>query len=283
MKKFLYIMPVLLLSACSSVNTQQNQRLESIEEKVDALLVYNNKTYDIMVDNELRISELEKDAKVRGVPVPQKNITVDSLPSPHAVIKNEEPQPLPEQEASAVKNVGALTGQDLTSQDLANQPLTKAEEKNQLQVTENIVEAPKQEQAAETGKQTALHPEGAFLIGHLFNHLLKDNPSVTAVGGLTLGADPLVTATSVISYQLGRPLPAFIVRKNPKGHGTNQYLEGLSNLQTGKPVAMLEDVVTTGGSLLTACERVKEAGFGRCACGKTFRSCRNIYGFIPRY
>ena len=128
-------MPVLLLSACSSVNTQQNQRLESIEEKVDALLVYNNKTYDIMVDNELRISELEKDAKVRGVPVPQKNVTVDSLPSPHAVIKNEEPQPLPEQEASEVKNVGALTGQDLT-----NQPLTKAEEKNQLQVTENIVE-----------------------------------------------------------------------------------------------------------------------------------------------
>ncbi len=150
MKKILYIMPVLLLSACSSVNTQQNQRLESIEEKVDALLVYNNKTYDIMVDNELRISELEKDAKVRGVPVPQKNITADSLPSPHAVIKNEEPQPLPEQEASEVKNVGALTGQDLT-----NQPLTKAEEKNQLQVTENIVEAPKQEQAAETGKQIA--------------------------------------------------------------------------------------------------------------------------------
>ena len=150
MKKILYIMPVLLLSACSSVNTQQNQRLESIEEKVDALLVYNNKTYDIMVDNELRISELEKDAKVRGVPVPQKNVTVDSLPSPHAVIKNEEPQPLPEQEASEVKNVGALTGQDLT-----NQPLTKAEEKNQLQVTENIVEAPKQEQAAETGKQIA--------------------------------------------------------------------------------------------------------------------------------
>ncbi len=111
------------------------------------------------------------------------------------------------------------------------------------------------------GKQTALHPEGAFLIGHLFNNMLKDNPFITAVGGLTLGADPLVTATSVISYQLGRPLPAFIVRKAPKGHGTNQYLEGLSNLQQGKPVAMLEDVVTTGGSLLTACERVKDAGF----------------------
>ncbi len=111
------------------------------------------------------------------------------------------------------------------------------------------------------GKQTALHPEGAFLIGHLFNHLLLDDPSITAVGGLTLGADPLVTATSLISFQQGRPLPAFIVRKESKGHGTNQYLEGLANLTQGAPVAMLEDVVTTGGSLLKACERVKEAGF----------------------
>ena len=111
------------------------------------------------------------------------------------------------------------------------------------------------------GKQTALHPEGAFLIGHLFNAMLAEDKSITAIGGLTLGADPLVSATSVISYQLGHPLPAFIVRKNSKGHGTNQYLEGLSNLKAGQPVAMLEDVVTTGGSLLTACERVREAGF----------------------
>jgi len=111
------------------------------------------------------------------------------------------------------------------------------------------------------GKQTALHPEGAYLIGHLFNAMLFEDASITAVGGLTLGADPLVSATSLISYQLGRPLPAFIVRKNAKGHGTNQYLEGLANLTPGKPVAMLEDVVTTGGSLLTACERVREAGF----------------------
>ena len=111
------------------------------------------------------------------------------------------------------------------------------------------------------GKQTALHPEGAFLIGHLFNNMLSEDSSITAIGGLTLGADPLVSATSVISYQLGHPLPAFIVRKTSKGHGTNQYLEGLVNLKPGQPVAMLEDVVTTGGSLLTACERVREAGF----------------------
>lgn len=111
------------------------------------------------------------------------------------------------------------------------------------------------------GKQTALHPEGGWLIGHLFNDLLADVPGLTAVGGMTLGADPLVSATSVLSYELGRPLAAFIVRKTPKGHGTMQYLEGLANLTPGAPVAMLEDVVTTGGSLLTACERVREAGF----------------------
>lgn len=115
------------------------------------------------------------------------------------------------------------------------------------------------------GKQTALHPEGSYLIGHLFNAMLSEaglgNKEVTAIGGLTLGADPLVSATSLISYQLGRPMPAFIIRKSPKGHGTNQYIEGLSNLQIGKPVVLLEDVVTTGGSLLTACERVKDAGF----------------------
>ena len=111
------------------------------------------------------------------------------------------------------------------------------------------------------GRQTALHPEGAWLIGNLFYDLLSDLPKLDAVGGMTLGADPLVSATSVISWTMARPVAAFIVRKNPKGHGTNQYIEGLANLKPGSPVAMLEDVVTTGGSLLTACERVRDAGF----------------------
>jgi orotate phosphoribosyltransferase len=111
------------------------------------------------------------------------------------------------------------------------------------------------------GKQTALHPEGGWLIGHLFNHLLADVPNLAGVGGMTLGADPLVSATSVISFERGRPLAALIVRKNAKGHGTNQYLEGLANFPPGASVAMLEDVVTTGGSVLAACDRVREAGF----------------------
>ncbi|MBO4317858.1 MAG: orotate phosphoribosyltransferase [Mailhella sp.] len=111
------------------------------------------------------------------------------------------------------------------------------------------------------GRQTALHPEGAWLIGKLFNELLRDIPGLAGVGGMTLGADPLVSATSVISYEEGRNLAALIVRKNAKDHGTGQYLEGLANFAPGQKVAMLEDVVTTGGSLLKACERVREAGF----------------------
>ncbi len=107
-------------------------------------------------------------------------------------------------------------------------------------------------------KQTALHPEGAWLIGNLLFDLLP--PDIVGVGGMTLGADPLVTAVSVVSHLRGRPLPAFIVRKAAKGHGTNQFLEGLSNFAPGAKVALLEDVVTTAGTLLTVIDRVVDAG-----------------------
>ncbi len=106
---------------------------------------------------------------------------------------------------------------------------------------------------------TALHPEGSWLIGQLFTELLADLP-IVGVGGMTLGADPLISATTVISYEKQKPLAGLIVRKEAKGHGTGQYVEGLANFQAGDKVAMLEDVVTTGGSLLKACERVEAAG-----------------------
>lgn len=106
---------------------------------------------------------------------------------------------------------------------------------------------------------TALHPEGSWLIGTLFNMLLAQTP-VKGVGGMTLGADPLVSATTVISHEMGRPLAGLLVRKEAKGHGTGQFVEGLGNFEPGDPVAMVEDVVTTGGSLLKACTRVRDAG-----------------------
>jgi orotate phosphoribosyltransferase len=110
-------------------------------------------------------------------------------------------------------------------------------------------------------KQAVLGAEGHFLVGSLFNRLIALHaPGVEAIGGLTMGADPLASAVSTMSYLAGRPLHAFYVRKEPKGHGTGQWIEGAKSLRSGMPVAILEDVVTTGGSALKALERAREFG-----------------------
>ena len=111
---------------------------------------------------------------------------------------------------------------------------------------------------------TALHAEGAELIGNLFfeavSEIIASGTPVKGVGGMTMGADPLVSATTVVSSQQGKPLNGLLVRKESKGHGTNQFVEGLANFETGDPVVVLEDVVTTGGSLLKACQRIEATG-----------------------
>ncbi len=110
-------------------------------------------------------------------------------------------------------------------------------------------------------KQTALTAEGHFLVASCFGRLLVDKaPDVEAIGGVTMGADPLASAVSTLSFIQGRPLPAFYVRKEPKGHGTAQWIEGTKSLRPGMRVAILEDVVTTGGSALKAVARVREHG-----------------------
>jgi orotate phosphoribosyltransferase len=109
-------------------------------------------------------------------------------------------------------------------------------------------------------KQVSLDAEGACLIGELFHAVIGEvAPRAVAVGGLTLGADPLATATSVLSFQKGSPLAAFIVRKESKGHGTNQFLEH-TGLAPGAEVVVVEDVVTTGAATIKAIERSREAG-----------------------
>lgn len=108
------------------------------------------------------------------------------------------------------------------------------------------------------GKQVTLHPQGALAIGRL---LLSQLPTNTeAVAGLTLGADPIVTTVSVVSALENRPIPALIVRKESKGHGTMAYIEGPS-LPVGATVVVLEDVVTTGQSAMKAVERLRSAGY----------------------
>jgi len=108
------------------------------------------------------------------------------------------------------------------------------------------------------GKKVTLHPEGLWLIGRLLLHELRRWPRVTAVGGLTLGADPIASAVAALSHETGQSLDAFLVRKEPKGHGTGSRIEG--DLARGAQVAIVEDTVTTGASARKAIEAVREAG-----------------------
>lgn len=107
-------------------------------------------------------------------------------------------------------------------------------------------------------KPTTLDPEGMNLIGNIIFDMLA-GANVTAAGGLTLGADPIANALSVISYQRGTPIKSFTVRKDVKGHGTKSAVEG--DVAMGERVVILDDVITTGGSTITAMERAREAGF----------------------
>jgi orotate phosphoribosyltransferase len=106
-------------------------------------------------------------------------------------------------------------------------------------------------------KPTTMDPEGMNLIGQVLFGMLEDAP-VTAVGGLTLGADPIANALSVISFQKGKPIKSFTVRKETKDHGTKSKIEG--TLQKGERIVVLDDVITTGASTITAIEAVREAG-----------------------
>jgi orotate phosphoribosyltransferase len=109
-------------------------------------------------------------------------------------------------------------------------------------------------------KQATLDAEGAVLTGRLLCGMLEKGGIPEAVGGITLGADPIVTAVSLTSALKGNPIPAFIIRKEPKKHGTSQWVEGMKNLRPGMRVAIVEDVVTTGASTLRAIERAEGAG-----------------------
>ncbi|HSR35783.1 MAG TPA: orotate phosphoribosyltransferase [Desulfurivibrionaceae bacterium] len=112
------------------------------------------------------------------------------------------------------------------------------------------------------GKQTTLSAEGGYLTGKLLFELIRQSgQKIDAVGGMTLGADPIVTAVSVVSFLEKHPIPAFIVRKESKKHGTEAYLEGQQNIPAGATVALVEDVVTTGGTLIKVIDRVEAQGY----------------------
>lgn len=108
------------------------------------------------------------------------------------------------------------------------------------------------------GRLLSLDPEGAHLIGKAMLPLLNE-AGVAAIGGPTLGADPIVAAVAMASWQQGTPLPAFIVRKEAKEHGTAQLIEGPLP-PPGTSVAIVDDACTTGGSLFHAIAAAEAAG-----------------------
>ncbi|MEL7355373.1 MAG: orotate phosphoribosyltransferase [Cyanobacteria bacterium J06560_6] len=108
------------------------------------------------------------------------------------------------------------------------------------------------------GKQVTLHEHGGLMVARLLLDMLP--AGTIGVGGLTLGADPMVSAVSIAGAYANRPVTPLIIRKEAKGHGTRAYIEG-PELPEGSLVTILEDVVTTGASALKAVERLREAGY----------------------
>jgi len=109
-------------------------------------------------------------------------------------------------------------------------------------------------------KLTTLHPEGALLTGYCALELLDEmGIKPDAIGGLSMGADPLVTAAGVVSEIEKRPLPGFLVRKEAKKHGRQKQIEGLENPR-GKKVVIVDEVCTTGGSTQEAIDAAEREG-----------------------
>jgi orotate phosphoribosyltransferase len=110
-------------------------------------------------------------------------------------------------------------------------------------------------------RMTTLHPQGALLIARLILARIRERSiRADAIGGLTLGADPIAAAVAVVSAIEGTPLPAFIVRKETKGHGMQRSIEGYDGPR-GSRVIVVDDVCTTGDSILKAAEKAEEAGY----------------------
>ena len=105
-------------------------------------------------------------------------------------------------------------------------------------------------------KTTTLDPEAMLLIGHLFYHKVKAL-HINAIGGLTLGADPIAFATAMVSGMQDDAINAFVVRKKAKEHGLMKWIEG--NVQEGDKVVIVDDVVTTGQSTIEAINRARES------------------------
>lgn len=111
-------------------------------------------------------------------------------------------------------------------------------------------------------RNTALHPEGNVRCGRLlWERLMASGPEFTAVAGPSIGADPLIAAIAYTSWLANQPVPAMMVRKEAKGHGVGGLIAGARHIPEGSAVAVVEDVLTTGGSALRCIENIRRCGY----------------------
>ena len=111
------------------------------------------------------------------------------------------------------------------------------------------------------GRVLSLDPEGSYEVARALLPILKEC-GAKAIAGPTLGADPIVSAVSVVSHLEGHPIPGLIVRKEAKGHGGRRAIEGpAAGLGEGAPVVVVDDTCTTGASLFHAIDAVEDAGY----------------------
>jgi orotate phosphoribosyltransferase len=135
--------------------------------------------------------------------------------------------------------------------------LERALEKGALKFGEFVLTSGKKSNYYFDGRLLTLDAEGAYLVGRVLLPIALE-AGAQAIGGPTLGGDPIVAAVALTSHLEGTPVSAFIVRKEAKGHGTGQMIEG--PLEKGTKVAIVDDVCTTAGSLFHAIEAAEAFG-----------------------
>ena len=174
---------------------------------------------------------------------------------PNAVAEYIEKQCLYRKHPDALQ--GTLPSMSSAGKDIAGRLLEVALVRGALKYGAFTLTSGKSSKYYFDGRLLSLDPEGSRLIVEALLPVLR-HAEVEGVGGLTLGADPIVSAIALASGLWGKGISGFIVRKEAKAHGTGQSIEG--PLQSGSRVAIVDDVCTTGGSLFQAIEAAEAAG-----------------------
>lgn len=129
--------------------------------------------------------------------------------------------------------------------------------KNALSFGDFVLSSGKKSTYYIDARMITLDAEGSYLVAKIILKMIE-NVDVDSIGGVSIGADPIVGAVSAIGYSVGRPLKAFIIRKEPKKHGMQKWIEG--PLGSSDRVVIVDDVVTTGSSIYKAIEKTREFG-----------------------